>query len=177
MTQRFLRTPVLPARPRSVPGRAPPGNSLRQRIPRRGDGVRRAAGTLGSWPQPVAQGGPGVGSRAGSATAGRRCCPEPPPAARKESSHHPGKKLEGTSATPTSHPGPDSNFLPRVDRCTAQSDPADAARTQAPGSRAEAGSDQSQSASGGRGWEALAAAERRRRQPIGSQGGSPRPPC
>lgn len=38
-------------------------------------------------------------------------------------------KLEGISATPTCHPEPGSNFPPRVAGCTAQSDPAEAART------------------------------------------------
>lgn len=41
-------------------------------------------------------------------------------------------KLEGISATPTYHPEPESNFPRGVTGCTAQSDPAEAARSRTP---------------------------------------------
>lgn len=97
-----------------------------------GERGRQAAGT----PQLVAlthrAGRTRLECRAGSVTAGQGCFPEALHQLRKTVSPHSGKKLEGISAATTSHPKPDSNFPLRVGGCTAQSDPAEAARTRVP---------------------------------------------
>lgn len=85
MTQRFLRTPALPACPRSIPGKAPAGDSLRQRIPRwKGQGSPGCENPSARGPKPSRTADPAWGSRAGSMTAGCGRCPGAPPAARKE---------------------------------------------------------------------------------------------
>lgn len=74
------------------------------------------------------------GWRAGSVTREHGGCPEAPAASWKDCQSPRGKKLEGISATTTSHPEPDLNFPPGVG-CTAESDPAEAAQTQVLGFR------------------------------------------
>lgn len=169
----FPPHPALSVSPRFIPGRAQPADSLQERITRRGGpeslGCEHPSAR---GPDPSRAADP-FGMEGWELGRGALMLPEAPPEARETVSSHPGEKSEGISAKATSHPGPDSNFPPRVGSCTTRRDPAEAARTQVPTSPGRAGSGQSQSTSGGKGWRARAAAERRRRRPIRSQGGSP----